>query len=282
MADELREMWDFADLTATEGRFRAKLAEPLDDARRAEVLTQLGRVAGLRGDFASGHALVDSAEALAPADSAGRVRVLLERGRLLRSSGAVAESLPLFTAAFVLAGHRGDSYLAVDAAHMAALVDKVEEWTQRGVELARASGDAQVRGWVGPLLNNLGWAHFEGGRFEDALGVFQQALVAREQSVGNPHEVEVARYAVAKTLRMLGRAGEAVELMKVAVGWAREAGVADGWFHEELAEDYSAAGMRAEAAEQAEVALGMVEGDVARVERLKALVADRPVVEWPR
>ncbi|PRY36122.1 tetratricopeptide repeat protein [Umezawaea tangerina] len=273
MADELRGMWDFADLTATEERFRARLAEPITDAHRAEVLTQLARVEGLRGDFAVGHQMLADAEALAEPDSAGRVRVFLERGRLLRSSGAEQEALPLFTAAFVLAGHRGDDYLAVDAAHMAALVDSSEEWTQRGVELARRSDDPEVRGWIGALMNNLGWALHEAGRPEEALRAFEQALEAREQVPGQPYEVEIARYAVAKVMRELGRAAEAAELMGRAVEWARGAGVADGWFHEELAEDYAALGWRVEAAEQARVALGLLDANQApgRVGRLREL-----------
>ena len=283
MADELREMWDFADLSATEERFRARLAEPITDGGRAEVLTQLARVEGLRGDFAVGHQMLADAEALATPDSPGRVRVLLERGRLLRSSGAAPESLPLFTAAFVLASHRGDEYLAVDAAHMAALVDSTEEWTQRGVELARKSADPQVRGWVGALMNNLGWAHFEAGRFEEALAAFQQGLLAREQSVGDPHQVEIARYAVAKTLRHLGRPAEAAELMGRAVAWTRESGVPDGWFHEELAEDYAAMGRMPEAADQAALALSLLDANQApdRVSRLRALAAFRPTTDQP-
>lgn len=275
-------MWDFADLSATEGRFRTRLAEPISDAQRAEVLTQLARVEGLRGDFGAGQQLLADAEALAEPDSAGRVRVLLERGRLLRSSGAAAEALPLFAAAFVLAGHRGDEYLAVDAAHMAALVDGVEEWTQRGVELARKSADPEVRSWIGPLLNNLGWTHFEGGRFENALHAFRQALAAREQA-GGGHEVEIARYAVAKALRLLGRPAEAAELMGQAIEWTRGAGAPDGWFHEELAEDYAALEWWREAADEADVALGLLDANQApeRVGRLRHLAGLRPSGDQP-
>jgi tetratricopeptide (TPR) repeat protein len=278
MADELRDMWDFADLSATEERFRALLASPITDAQRAEVLTQLARIDGLRGDFAVGQQMLADAEALAPPDSAGRVRVFLERGRLLRSSGAPDEALPLFAAAFVLAGHQGYEYLAVDAAHMAALVDNSEEWTQRGVELAQHSGDPQVRHWIGPLMNNLGWAHFETGRFEEALAAFQQALVAREQTEHDSHEIEIARYAVAKTLRALGRPAEAAGLMGEAVAWTKSAGVPDGWFHEELAEDYAALEWWREAAEQASLALGLLDANQApeRVDRLRKLAAWAP------
>ncbi len=51
MADRLRPLWDFGDLDATQQRLRAQLSDERDDAGRAEVLTQLARVDGLRDDF---------------------------------------------------------------------------------------------------------------------------------------------------------------------------------------------------------------------------------------
>ncbi|MEU5690541.1 tetratricopeptide repeat protein [Actinosynnema sp. NPDC020468] len=273
MADELHVMWDFADLTATEARLRARLAEHLPDARRAEVLTQLARVEGLRGDPAAGQQLLAEAEALAEPDSPGRVRVFLERGRLLRSAGAPEEALPLFVAAFVLAGHRGDAFLAVDAAHMAALVDGVEEWTAKGVALAEASDDPQVREWLGPLWDNLGWSHFTAGRHEEALAAFTHAVAARTEG---SHDQAVARYAVARALRALGRPAEAVELMTLAVASSPP----DGWLHEELAEDYAALGRPGEAAEEAHRALDLLDAhqNPDRVARLRALAGEP---RWP-
>ncbi len=50
MTDPLRPLWDFDDLDATEARFRAL---------RAEALTQLARVQGLREDYESGDRLLD-------------------------------------------------------------------------------------------------------------------------------------------------------------------------------------------------------------------------------
>ena len=76
MGDRLRPLWDFDDLDASEGRFRAQLAQEPNDAGRAEVLTQLARIEGLRGRFEQCDALLDEAEALGGAEA----RVLLERG----------------------------------------------------------------------------------------------------------------------------------------------------------------------------------------------------------
>ena len=49
MGDALRPLWDFDDLDATERRFRERLDGP-DPSEHAELLTQLARVEGLRGE----------------------------------------------------------------------------------------------------------------------------------------------------------------------------------------------------------------------------------------
>jgi tetratricopeptide (TPR) repeat protein len=279
VGDRLREHWDFDDLDGTELRFRAALADE-DDAGKAEVLTQLARVEGLRGNFAEGEQLVDEAERLAGSSAAARARVLLERGRLRRSSGDAEAALPLFEQAFALSRETGEDWLAADAAHMAALAAPDREgmvaWTQRGVELASDSPEAAY--WLGPLLNNLGWTHYEAGEYEAALDAFERALAARKREPERSAEIEIARYAVGKTLRALGRPAEAAAQLEQAVAWARSAGEPDGWFHEELAEDYAALGRDEDAGEQARLALPLLldgdpsfAGDETRRRRLEAL-----------
>ncbi|MGZ4409083.1 MAG: hypothetical protein ACXVY6_09885, partial [Gaiellaceae bacterium] len=140
MSDRLRPLWDFDDLEATESRFRVQLEGESDDAGRAEVLTQLARVEGLRDDFAGCERLLNEAEAVAGASAVAKVRIDLERGRKVRSSGDPEGALPLFEAAFSRACESGEHYLAGDAAHMCALAvseDRaaMEEWTRRGLEL---------------------------------------------------------------------------------------------------------------------------------------------------
>lgn len=63
---------------------------------------------------------------------------------------------------------------------------------------------------------------------------------------------------MAKALRALGRAEETADQAEQAVEGSRESGTADGWFHEELAEDYAALGRAGEAAEQARLALPLL------------------------
>ena len=195
MSDPLRPFWDFDDLDATESRFRAL---------RAEALTQLARVHGLREDYDAGDRLLD--EVTEPGLRV-RIRVDLERGRLRRSSGDKEAALPLFERAFAAATEAGEDWLAGDAAHMAALAapdrDGFVAWTNRGLELAERSPPAAY--WAGPLLNNLGWEHFDAEEYEQALAVFERALAIREQDPDNPAAIEHAREAVAEARKALGR-----------------------------------------------------------------------------
>ena len=236
--DRLRPLWDFNDLSGSEERLRAQLSEECDDSGRAEVLTQLARVEGLRGNFDACERLLRDAEALAGASSVANVRIELERGRKLRSSGDPEAALPLFVAAFDRARENGHFFLAGDAAHMAAIADEqqAKEWTERGLELAGEEPDAAY--WAGPLLNNLGWHYYEHGDYEPALAAFRSALAVRERDAERPAEIEIARYAVGKTLRALGRADEAAPLLEECVAKSED----DFYFHEELAEIYKALG----------------------------------------
>ena len=195
MSDPLRPYWDFDDLDATEQRFRDL---------RAEALTQLARVQGMRGHFEEGDRLLDE---IGEQTARVRVRVDLERGRLRRSSGDKEAALPLFERAFAAAQAAGEDWLAADAAHMAALAapdrDGFVAWTKRGLELAARLDPAAY--WEGPLLNNLGWEHFEAEEYEQALAVFERALEVRERDPENTAAIAHAREAVAEAKKALGR-----------------------------------------------------------------------------
>jgi len=206
MTDRLRPHWNFDDLDGTEERFRARLAEEVPEPGRAEILTQLARVEGLRGRFDRAGALVDEAAGLSQA-AVVRVRVDLERGRICRSSGSKDAALPLFRSAFATAVDTGEDWLAADAAHMCALAAPDREgflaWTQRGIALAESSEAAAY--WLGPLLNNLGWELFDAGEHEQALAVFERALAVRGREPEQVAAIEAARAAVTEALGALGR-----------------------------------------------------------------------------
>ena len=205
MPDRLRSLWDFNDLDASEQRFRRQVEEEAGGEGKAEVLTQLARVHGLRGDFGACEELLLEAEALAGESAIARVRIDLERGRKLRSSGDGAASVALFESAFVRASENGLYYLAGDAAHMVAIAvpEKATEWTERGLALAEAEPDAAY--WAGPLLNNIGWHYYEARDYEAALTTFERALEARERDPTNVEAIGFAREAVETALKALGR-----------------------------------------------------------------------------
>lgn len=261
MDDRLRPLWDFDDLDATERRFRDQLEVEESDTGRAEVMTQLARVAGLRGDFEEGDRLLDEAITHGRESAVAQTYIDLERGRLRRSSGDPAAALPLFESAFAEALRADQHFVAADAAHMAALAatdrEGVVAWTQRGIDLAEEREGASY--WLGPLLNNLGWEYYEAADYSLALDAFERALHARERDPANASAIEIARYAVGKTLRALGRAQEAIPLLEQAVAWAEREGSSDGWFHEELAEEYAAVGQLERAREHARCAISLLE-----------------------
>lgn len=272
MASGWRDVWDFDDLDLSEARFRALLAGEGPAVERGGILTQLARIEGLRGRFGEGELLLAEAEAAAGADG----WVLVERGRLRRSSGDEAAALPLFEAAFEAAREQGDGFLAGDAAHMAALVGNPETWTARGIEIARRTDDVAARYWLGPLLNNVGWARYEARNFLGALAAFQEALDVRSSEPERPYARELARYAVGRTLRELGRLDEATEQLERAVAWAAGAGFDAAYFHQELAECYAVTGKPEAARGQARRALELLEESeepAERIERLRLLSA---------
>ena len=198
MADRLRPLWDFDDLDSTERRLSDFLEGEESDAGRAEVLTQLARVEGLREEFDASERLLQQAEALAGSSDLANVRIDLERGRKVRSSGDPAAALPLFESAFARASESGEDFLAGDALHMSAIsvdnIDATEQWTQRGLEFGERRPGAAY--WAGPLLNNLGWAYYDAGDYRRALELFERALEVRLRDPENEAAIAFAREAI--------------------------------------------------------------------------------------
>jgi tetratricopeptide (TPR) repeat protein len=281
--DRLRPLWNFDDLDASQARFEKQLGNEDSDVGRAEVLAQLARVDGLRGDYEASDRLLDEAVELAGDSVVALARIDLERGRVRRSSGELEKALPLFESAFAKALDAGHFFIAADAAHMAALAapgrDGFVRWTERGIALAEEHEGAAY--WLGSLLNNLGWEYYDAGELEPALDAFERALRARERDPENAAAIELAQYAVGKALRALGRADEAVPLLDQAIASATRRGTPDGWLHEEVAEEYAALG-RAEAARgHARLAIPLLEAadpsfaeDPERRTRLAAIAGD--------
>jgi len=238
----LDDLWDFDDLAASGARFRAAIdaAEADGDADAAdEARTQLARNLGLLTRFEDGDQVLDLVDAAHAGADRVRVRSLIERGRLRRSSGDTASALAPFEEAWALARSLGEDGLAVDAAHMLALMDAapgVRAWNERALDLADTSPDPGARRWRGSLWNNIGWERFEATDLDGALAAFGAALEARREQ-GKPRETRIAEWCVARCYRALGRPAEALAIQERITAEAAAAGDAeDGDVSEETGE----------------------------------------------
>lgn len=275
-------MWNFQDPAGSEQRFLAAAAEAGGELR-LELLTQAARAQGLQRRFDDAHATLDRVEPhLTDGTPTARMRLLLERGRVHRSSGDPAAGRSFFEQAWEHGRAHGLDALSVDAAHMAAIVvggDEAFVWNERALDLAKRSDEAGARGWLGALANNMGWDHFDAGRYEEALELWQQAAAWHAERPTGRGE-RVARWTVARGLRALGRFDEALAMQQQLLAELEALGEADGLVHEELGELLLALGRPDEAAPQfarAHALLSqqawLVEKEPARLARLLELAS---------
>lgn len=244
-AVDLDALWDFARPDVSEQRFRAELARAQGDDALL-LRTQIARTLGLRRQFDAALAELDAIEPQLPSAGARpQVYAWLERGRTLRSSGRPAEAEPFFRRAFDLADQARLETAAADALHMVALVQtRLEDqlhWNRRTAAYARNATDPKARRWEAVALNNSGASLNEAGRHAEALEVLQQAQSAFER-LGRPHNVFVARWMVAHTLRRLARLDEALAIQRDLEAQMSAAGKPDPYVFDELAEIHAARG----------------------------------------
>lgn len=239
MLPDLRAMWNFGDPAGSEQRFLQLAATLTEASERAEALTQVARAQGLQRRFDEARATLSKAESLiGNARGRARIRCLLERGRVENSSGRVDAAVPYFEQAWALATAETEDDLAVDAAHMLGIVMPDEAgatWNARALALAESSSNPAARRWTASLRNNMGWRLHDRGRFDEALVMFEQARTDR-QKMDDRAGLLVARWAVARCLRSLGRVSDALAEQFDLLRTHEQAGSADGFVHEEIGE----------------------------------------------
>src|SRR5438132_5176068 len=247
-------LWDYDHPGATERKFRELLPPAAQDSRDlaylAQLLTQISRAEGLQRKFQDAHMTLDRVQkALEKTDDRTRVRYLLERGRVFNSSGKQDDARPLFLEALDLAVKSKDDSYAVDAAHMMAIVETAEkqlQWNLKALDLAENSAEEKARKWRGSIYNNLGWTYFEQQQYEESLLMFEKALEFQQQQ-SDPSRIMIAKWCVAKTLRMMDHTEEALEMQRDLYEQYQAAGKRSGYVYEEIAECLTVMGEEREA-----------------------------------
>src|SRR5712692_7350649 len=246
-------LWDYDHPGATERKFRELLPAALDSldlSYLSQLLTQIARAEGLQRKFQDAHKTLDRVQkALDKTDDKTRVRYLLERGRVYNSSGKRDDARPLFLEALELARQSKDDFNAVDAAHMMAIVEPTEkqlQWNLKALDLAESSADEKARKWKGSLYNNIGWTYFEQKQYEESLLMFEKALEFQQQQ-SDPNKIMIAKWCIAKTLRMMDHTEEALEMQRDLYEQYQAAGKKSGYVYEEIAECLTVMGQEQEA-----------------------------------
>jgi tetratricopeptide (TPR) repeat protein len=241
---DLQTLFVYGDPSGSEERFMALAEDPVIQANFpyfCELLTRLARTRGLQRRFDDAQATLDQAAALKCDDAACRVRIPLERGRVFNSSGDKASARPLFEEAFQIAKEFQQDELAVDAAHMMGIVEAGQDsldWNERAIALAENSDDPKAKKWFGSLYNNTAWTYHTGGNFERALELFEKAKGYRVTQ-GQPAEIRIAEWCIARCLRSMGRLTEALATQERLLA---EGDGDDGYVWEELGELHLAMG----------------------------------------
>jgi tetratricopeptide (TPR) repeat protein len=98
-----------------------------------------------------------------------------------------------------------------------------------------------AKAWEPSLRNNVGYALYQLGRFDEALDQFQQAVVLRER--GNDIEAtRIAHWMVAWTLRAMSRTDDALNIQLRLEVERAAAGVPSTYVFDELEILYRAKG----------------------------------------
>jgi tetratricopeptide (TPR) repeat protein len=135
--------------------------------------------------------------------------------------------------------------LAIDALHMLAFVDTAPadqlRWAQEALGILQTSSQPSAKAWEASLRNNLGYALYQLGRYEEALDQFKQAVVLRDQGT-DLQATRIAHWMVGWTLRALNRIDDALEVQLRLERERRAAGVPSPYVFEELELLYRAKG----------------------------------------
>jgi tetratricopeptide (TPR) repeat protein len=281
---DFNDLWDYTKPEETEQAFRRILSKGTvsgdwqaeERVYYLQLKTQIGRTLGLQGRFEEAHAILDEVEGEMAGGDIVEARYLLERGRAFNSSKRAAEAVPLFLRSFEIAKDIGADFYAVDALHMLGIAAETAEermdWNLKAIDYAKMSDQERANNWLASLYNNTAWGLFDAEQYEAALDLFQQAQTLQEAR-GDDRLIGIARWCVAKTLRMMGRVEEALAIQRALDAEGKQ----DGFTEEEIAECLLALGDAEAARPYFQLAyellseIDWVAKDLERMERLRSL-----------
>ncbi len=250
-AVDVAALWDFSNPALSEQRFRAALATAEAEGRRDDALilqTQIARTLGLRRQLDEARALLRTLEPQLPAAGAeARARHALEWGRnhisaVTRPTERTPENLATARTAYLralAAAYEGRlDGLAVDAVHMMAFVDDAPaeqlRWNEQALQMVLVSTQPAGRNWEASIRNNLGYSLHLLGRYADSLPQYERALALREAAQASPRQQYVARWLVARALRLSGRLDDALAQQTRLEGQMHIVGDPDPYVLEEM------------------------------------------------
>ncbi len=250
-AVDVAALWDFSNPALSEERFRAALSTAEAAGRHDDALilqTQIARTHGLRRDLPRARELLRALEPLLPrAGAEARTRHALEWGRnhisaVTRPAERTPENLAIaraaYTQALATAREGGLDGLAIDAVHMMAFVDDApaeqRRWNEQALAMVLASTQPEGRRWEASIRNNLGLSLRALGLHAESLPHFERALALREAAAASPRQVYVARWLLARSLRLAGRLDEALVQQTRLEGQMHIVGDPDPYVLEEL------------------------------------------------
>ncbi len=254
MAVDVTKLWDYSKPALSEERFRAALVGASAD--EALILqTQIARTWGLRKDFTQARQVLESIKDRIPtAAPEVQVRYWLESGRTYASpvhpqEMKTAENREVarqaYMRAFDLAKGAALDNLAIDALHMMPMVDTDPQsqldWGLKAIAYMEASSQPDAKKWEGALYNNVGYALYLAGRYDEALVHYRKSLASHERG-GRVVPVRVAHWMIAQALRAQKKYGEALVIqLRLEREWDA-AGEPDPYVYEELEHLYRALG----------------------------------------
>lgn len=242
--------WNTQNLDETERRIRSQLpnGDEVVNHVQIEVLTQAVRLLCLQHKMVDAKNFLNYAETLlkdlkTEENIRLHIRYFLEAGRFYSLCKYPARALELFRRAWELSfQNKKLDYLAIDAAYMISItlpVKQSKSWFKSALEMAvAAESNSLAARWKPYLYMQAGWQAYDLCEYESALKNFLQAqdLISTE----NVFMVRTLKWSSANTLRVLGRADEALKTQLEIFHELVSEGESNGYVYLELAECYQA------------------------------------------